>query len=80
MTKTSAYERVSASQKQNDQLTLVDVGGVGLLARLAALLLLASASGSLLASLLLLSGGLATNGSLAGSGGLLLSSLGGSHF
>ena len=65
--------------KQIGKLTLVDVGRVGLLAGLAALLLLASGSGGLLASLLLLSRGLAANGSLAGGGGLLLSSLGGSH-
>ena len=65
--------------KQIGKLTLVNVGRVGLLAGLAALLLLASGSGGLLASLLLLSRGLAANGSLAGGGGLLLSSLGGSH-
>ena len=63
-----------------NQLTLVDVGRVGLLAGLAALLLLASGSGgSLLASLLLLSRGLAANGGLATGGGLLLSGLRG-HF
>lgn len=63
-----------------NQLTLVDVRRVGLLAGLAALLLLSSGSGgSLLASLLLLSRGLAANGGLATGGGLLLSSLGG-HF
>lgn len=62
------------------ELTLVDVRRVGLLAGLAALLLLASGSGgSLLASLLLLSRGLAANGGLATGGGLLLSGLGG-HF
>jgi hypothetical protein len=62
------------------KLTLVDVGRVSLLASLAALLLLASGSGgSLLASLLLLSRGLAANGGLATGGGLLLSGLGG-HF
>jgi hypothetical protein len=58
------------------RLTLVDVGGVGLLARLAALLLLAR-GGSLLAGILLL------NGSLGGSrglgGGLLVSGFG-RHF
>lgn len=60
--------------------TLVDVRRVGLLAGLAALLLLASGSGgSLLASLLLLSRGLAANWGLATSGGLLLSGLRG-HF
>lgn len=60
--------------------TLVDVRRVGLLAGLAALLLLASGSGgSLLASLLLLSRGLAANGGLATGGGLLLSGLRG-HF
>jgi hypothetical protein len=50
---------------------LVDVGGVGLLAGLGALLLLARGSGGLLASLLLLSGSLAGRG-LAGGGGCLL--------
>lgn len=63
-----------------NRLTLVDVRRVGLLAGLAALLLLASGSGgSLLASLLLLSRGLAANGGLATGGGLLLSGLRG-HF
>lgn len=50
---------------------LVDVGGVGLLAGLGALLLLARGSGGLLAGLLLLSGSLAGRG-LAGGGGSLL--------
>lgn len=50
---------------------LVDVGGVGLLAGLGALLLVARGSGGLLASLLLLSRGLA-GGRLAGGGGGLL--------
>lgn len=48
-------------RRKTRQLTLVDVGGVGLLARLGALLLLAS-GGGLLAGILLL-------GSLGGSGG-----------
>jgi hypothetical protein len=50
---------------------LVDVGGVGLLAGLGALLLVARDGGGLLASLLLLSRGLASRG-LAGGGGSLL--------
>jgi hypothetical protein len=50
---------------------LVDVGRVGLLSGLGALLLLARGSGGLLASLLLLSWGFA-GGSLAGGGGGLL--------
>ena len=50
---------------------LVDVGRVGLLAGLGALLLVARDGGGLLASLLLLSGSLASRG-LAGSGGSLL--------
>ena len=62
------------------ELTLVNVRRVGLLAGLAALLLVASGSGGgLLASLLLLSRGLAANGGLATGGGLLLSGLWG-HF
>jgi hypothetical protein len=59
------------------KLTLVDVGGVGLLPGLGALLLVAGGSGSLLASLLLLSGRLAGRGLAAGGGSLL--GLGG-HF
>jgi len=58
-------------------LTLVDVGAVGLLAGLSALLLLASWSGGLLASLLLLWGLAADR--LAGCGWGLLCSFG-SHF
>jgi hypothetical protein len=50
---------------------LVDVGGVGLLAGLGALLLVTRDGGGLLASLLLLSGGFAGRG-LAGGGGSLL--------
>lgn len=50
---------------------LVDVGRVGLLAGLGALLLVARDGGGLLASLLLLSGSLASR-SLAGGGGSLL--------
>jgi len=57
---------------------LVDVGGVGLLAGLGALLLVARDGGGLLASLLLLSRSLAGRG-LAGSGGSLGSDLG-CHF
>lgn len=77
----SLYQREMIIGKQRGhRLTLVNVGGVGLLAGLAALLLLARGSGgSLLASLLLLSRGLAANGGLAAGGGLLLSGLGG-HF
>jgi len=59
------------------ELTLVDVGGVGLLPRLGALLLLTSRSG-LLASGVLLLGGLGGDGSLGG-GGLLVGGLG-RHF
>lgn len=62
--------------RQEWKLTLVDVGGVGLLAGLGALLLVAG-SGSLLAGLLLLGGGLGS-GSLGG--GLLLSSCFWCHF
>lgn len=50
---------------------LVDVGRVGLLAGLGALLLVARGSGGLLAGLLLLGGSLASRG-LAGGGGSLL--------
>lgn len=50
---------------------LVDVGGVGLLSGLGALLLLARGSGGLLAGLLLLSGGLASRCLAGGGGGLL---------
>lgn len=57
-------------------LTFVDVGGVGLLARLGALLLVAR-GGSLLAGLLLLGGGLGSGGL---GGGLLLSCSFGCHF
>ena len=59
-----------------EELTFVDVGGVGLLARLGALLLVTRGSG-LLAGLLLLGGGLGS-GSLGG--GLLLSSCFWCHF
>jgi hypothetical protein len=69
------------AQKRRDseaqeELTFVDVGGVGLLARLGALLLVTRGSG-LLAGLLLLGGGLGS-GSLGG--GLLLSGGFGRHF
>lgn len=50
--------------------TLVDVGGVGLLSRLGALLLLARWGGSLLAGLLLLGGSLASWCLAGGGGGL----------
>jgi hypothetical protein len=50
---------------------LVDVGGVGLLAGLGALLLVTRDGGGLLASLLLLSGGFAGRGLAGGGGGLL---------
>lgn len=57
--------------------TLVDVGRVGLLAALGALLLLArGGGGGLLASLLLLSGSLSASRGLAAGAGLLLSSFG----
>lgn len=59
--------------------TLVDVGGVGLLSGLGALLLVTGGGGGLLASLLLLSGSLASGRGLAASGGSLLSCLG-CHF
>ena len=58
------------------QLTLVDVGAVGLLAGLARLLLLSRGSGGLLSSLLLLGRSLSASWGLAASAGLLLSSLG----
>ena len=51
--------------------TLVDVGGVGLLPGLGALLLLAGGSGCLLASLLLLGRRLPSRGLAAGGGSLL---------
>jgi hypothetical protein len=54
-----------------DKLTLVDVGGVGLLPGLGALLLVTGGSGGLLASLFLLSGGLSSGGLAAGGGSLL---------
>ena len=66
-----------ASAAGDGKLTLVDVGGVGLLPGLGALLLVARGSGGLLASLLLLSGSLAGRGLAAGGGSLL--GLGG-HF
>jgi hypothetical protein len=60
--------------------TLVDVGGVGLLSGLGALLLVTGGGGGLLASLLLLDGSLASSsGGLAAGGGSLLSCLG-CHF
>lgn len=63
-----------------NQLTLVDVGRVGLLAGLAALLLLASGSGgSLLASLLLLGRSLSSRG-LPSASGSLTTDLSRSHF
>jgi hypothetical protein len=61
------FERMRRVRK----LTLVDVGGVGLLPGLGALLLLARGSGRLLASLLLLGRRLASRGLAAGGGGLL---------
>lgn len=73
-TESSQHDSIEIEQRR---LTLVDVGRVGLLAGLAALLLLASgSSGSLLAGFLLLSGGLSTSRGLATGGGLLLSSFG----
>jgi hypothetical protein len=66
-----------AAAKDRVKLTLVDVGGVGLLPGLGALLLVARGSGRLLASLLLLGGSLAGRGLAAGGGSLL--GLGG-HF
>ena len=62
---------MSRSRREIGKLTLVDVGGVGLLPGLGALLLLARGRGGLLASLLLLSGSLAGRGLAAGSGSLL---------
>lgn len=64
------------SQFQSGRRTLVDVGAVGLLARLGALLLVAR-GGGLLASILLLGSLGGSGGSL--SGGLLVSGLG-RHF
>jgi len=59
---------------------LVDVGGVGLLSGLGALLLVTGRGGGLLAGLLLLSGSLASSSrGLAAGGGSLLSCLG-CHF
>lgn len=79
---TVCYGKTNAflfSRDREKKLTLVDVGRVGLLASLAALLLLARGSGgSLLAGLLLLSRSLSSWG-LATSAGLLLGSFG-RHF
>jgi hypothetical protein len=68
--------RKRRDSEAQEELTFVDVGGVGLLARLGALLLVTRGSG-LLAGLLLLGGGLGS-GSLGG--GLLLSGGFGRHF
>ena len=57
----SRWRKSESAEREREKHTLVDVGGVGLLARLGALLLLAS-GGGLLAGILLL-------GSLGGSGG-----------
>lgn len=73
----NASEEARIAKADASDLTLVDVGGVGLLPGLGALLLLARGSGSLLAGLLLLSGSLASRGLAAGGGSLL--GLGG-HF
>jgi len=74
----SRKRRDSDQRKKWQWRTLVDVGGVGLLSGLGALLLVTGGGGGLLASLLLLSGSLASRG-LAGGGGGLLSCLG-CHF
>ena len=68
---------MARSGRAKCKLTLVDVGGVGLLPGLGALLLVTGGRGGLLASLLLLSGSLASRGLAAGGGSLL--GLGG-HF
>ncbi len=60
-----------APDAKKGKLTLVDVGGVGLLPGLGALLLVTRGRGGLLASLLLLSGSLASRGLAAGGGSLL---------
>ena len=75
----SRKRRDSDQRKKWQWRTLVDVGGVGLLSGLGALLLVTGGSGSLLASLLLLDGSLASGRGLAASGGSLLSCLG-CHF
>lgn len=69
------YCASSTDRKVEDamQLTLVDVGGVGLLAGLGALLLV-TRGGSLLAGILLLRS-LGGSGGCLGSGGLLVSGL-----
>ena len=61
----------SATIECGGQHTLVDVGGVGLLARLGALLLLTASGGGLLASLLLGVGGCLASWCLSGGGGSL---------
>ena len=70
-TRANDAPRCAGSGSESGKLTLVDVGGVGLLPGLGALLLVTGGSGGLLASLLLLSGSLAGRG-LAGGGGSLL--------
>ena len=74
---TRANDAPGCAGSESGKLTLVDVGGVGLLPGLGALLLVTGGSGGLLASLLLLSGSLAGRGLAAGGGSLL--GLGG-HF
>jgi hypothetical protein len=67
-----AANRARDAQKlMAGKLTLVDVGGVGLLPGLGALLLVTGGSGGLLASLLLLSWCLSSGGLAAGGGSLL---------
>jgi hypothetical protein len=72
-------EKTRFGSEEEEWRTLVDVGGVGLLSGLGALLLVTGGGGGLLASLLLLNGSLASSRGLAAGGGSLLSCLG-CHF
>jgi len=65
------HQRHADDAQLGSKLTLVDVGGVGLLPGLGALLLVTRGRGGLLASLLLLGGSLASRGLAAGGGSLL---------
>jgi hypothetical protein len=72
MKRLSAKGGCRAIARSRGKLTLVDVGRVGLLPGLGALLLLAGGRGGLLASLLLLNGGSLSSRGLAAGGGSLL--------